>query len=260
MPGGLVADLEGHMVNIHHNEPMAPVPDGGALALFERQWTIYQAFVDNDYAATVGAYGTLHRLLKQAFGRPFSFLDLACGDARGSVAALEGTAVAHYHGVDLAPPALERAARNLEALDCEVELEHGDFIEAICKRPEPADVVWIGMSLHHLTTAEKLELMRAIRRMISMDGLFLTHEPTCMDGEDRDGYLDRLESVARSQFTALTSEELDAIITHVRAADYPETVASWEKLGRDAGFANTENVFTGARNLMRMFCFSVDPS
>ena len=248
------------MVNIHHNEPMAPVPDAAALAIFERQWTIYQAFVDNDYVATVGAYGTLHRLLKKAFDRPFAFLDLACGDARGSISALQGTAVAHYHGVDLAPPALERAAHNLEALDCEIELEHGDFIEAIHKRPEPADVVWIGMSLHHLTTPDKLELMRAIRRMIRADGLFLIHEPTCVDGEDRAGYLDRFEAVARSQFTALTSEELDAVIAHVRSSDYPETAASWEKLGRDAGFANAETVFTGSRNFTRTFCFSVDPS
>ncbi len=238
---------------------MAPVADAEALTLFERQWTIYRRCVDNDYFSTDGAYRALHRLLKQAFARPFTFLDLACGDARNSVAALQGTAVAHYHGVDLAPPALERAAGSLEALACEVELEHGDFIEAIRRRPEPADVVWIGLSLHHLATAGKLELMSAIRRMIGRDGLFLTYEPTCLDGEDRDGYLDRYEAFARREFTALTGDELNLLMDHVRSSDYPETAASWRALGREAGFAKSETVFTGRRKLMRMFRFSVAP-
>lgn len=243
------------MVNIHHHAPMAAVPDADALELFQRQWDIYRKFVDNDYGSTAGAYRTLRHLVTGAFDRHFAFLDLACGDARGSVSALTGTAVAHYHGVDLAPPALERAARNLEALDCEIELEHGDFIEAIEQRPEPADVVWIGLSLHHLVNADKLELMRAIRRMIGPNGLFLTHEPTCIAGEDRAGYLDRYEAIARSRFAALSAEELDALVAHVRGSDYPETMDSWERLGREAGFAKTEHVFTGAPDLLRMFCF-----
>lgn len=237
---------------------MAPVPDAGALALFERQWAIYQTCLDHDYLDTAGAYRTLRRSLARAFDRPFAFLDLACGDARGSVSALQGSAVAHYHGVDLAPPALERAARNLEALDCEIELEHGDFIEAMYRRPRPADAVWIGLSLHHLTTEGKLGLMRAIRGVLPNGGLFLTHEPTCLDGEIRGRYIDRYETVARAEFTALTGAELDALMAHVRSADYPETVATWQRLGRQAGFAQVETVFAGDRNLLRMFSFRAD--
>ena len=244
------------MVNIHHVAPMAPVPDADALALFQQQWVVYQKFVDNDYGSNAGAYETAHRIIKKTFDRPFAFLDLACGDARGAVVALRGTQVAHYHGVDLAPPALEYAARNLEALDCPIELEHGDFIEAIYKRPEPADVVWIGLSLHHLDAPGKRNLMRAIRDMIGPDGLFLTHEPTCIGGEDRAGFLDRYERIARSQFTALTPDEMDALIAHVRGSDYPENMESWARLGREAGFAKTELVFTGSPDLLRTFCFN----
>lgn len=244
------------MVNIHHVEPMAAVPDADALALFQQQWAVYRKFIDHDYGSNAGAYRTLRRIVTEAFPRPFAFLDLACGDATGAVIALKGTAVAHYHGVDLAPPALEMAAKNLEALDCVIELEHGDFITAIMKRPEPADVVWIGLSLHHLEHKGKLRLMRAIREMIGPRGLFLTHEPTCVGGEDRAGFLDRYEAIARQGWTAFTPDELDALITHVRTADYPESMDQWQALGRDAGFARTELVFTGAPDLLRTFCFS----
>jgi len=244
------------MVNIHRSKPIGPVLDADALTLFERQWTVYQKCIDNDYISHRGAYAALHNLLKQRFGRPFAFLELACGDASQSVVALRGTAVAHYHGVDLASPALERAARNLEALDCSVELEHSDYIEAIEQRPEPADFVWIGLSLHHLLTPKKAELMRAIRRMIGATGMFATYEPTCLDGESRDGYLDRYEAHARDAFTAFTPEEFAALIKHVRDDDYPETMASWHELGRDAGFADTELIYTDDAELFRIIGFS----
>lgn len=244
------------MVNVHHHEPLGAVVDAEALPLFQRQWAIYQKCVDNDYLSHKGAYGSLHALLIRRFDGPFSFLDLACGDAGPCVGALQGTTVAHYHGVDLAIPALERAARNLERLDCEVELEQSDYIEAIHKRPEPADVVWIGLSLHHLLADQKQELMREIRRMVGPQGLFATYEPTLADGEDRIGFLDRYEAHGRRYFTALSSSELDALYEHIRGFDYPESMDSWRAIGAASGFARTELLFTNPYDFFRVLCFS----
>ena len=56
---------------------------------------------------------------------------------------------------------MARAA--LEALPCPVELDQRDFVAAMAERPKPADVAWIGLSLHHLFTPAKLTLMREIR-------------------------------------------------------------------------------------------------
>jgi hypothetical protein len=80
----------------------------------------------------------LHRALA-ALPEPFAFLDIACGDAGQMHAALAGTKVAHYHGIDLAEPALELAANNLAGVPFEVELDHRDFVTALTKRPENAD-------------------------------------------------------------------------------------------------------------------------
>lgn len=235
---------------------MGPVPDEQAMKLFQTQWSLYRKFVDNDLGSSACVYRTLHRVLMERFDRPFSILDLACGDARGSVSALTGTTVQHYHGVDLAPPALALAAKNLEGLDCDVELEHGDFIEAVRERPEPADVVWIGLSLHHLITSDKRILMGEIRHMIGPDGLFVTFEPTCLDGEGRDAYLDRYETVARNDWSPLTADELASLMEHVRSFDHPESMASWQTLGSQAGFTQCAMLFAGDHNLFRMFCFS----
>ena len=44
----------------------------------------------------------------------------------------------------------------------EVELDHRDFVTALTKRPEPADAAWCGLSIHHLSTEGKRDLLQAI--------------------------------------------------------------------------------------------------
>jgi hypothetical protein len=103
--------------------------------------------------------------------------------------ALAGTKIKHYHGIDLSEPALELAAKNLKNAPFEVELDQIDFVEALVKRAEPADVAWCGLSIHHLSTEGKLRLFEAIHR--STKDFLMIYEPTLAEGEDRDGYLAR---------------------------------------------------------------------
>ena len=226
-----------------------------ALALFEQQWQVYRKVVDNNYLFHREAYARLHRILIDEAFPPFRFLDIACGDARATVGALRGTRVAHYHGIDLSQPALDLAIEALEELTCPVTLERRDFVEALCDRPEPADVAWIGLSLHHLLTPMKLDLMRALRGVVGDRGLLLIYENTSPDGEDRDAWLRRWDR-QRSSWSALTPAEWDALTAHVRAADFPETISQWHSLGREAGFDKIREVFVSPTDLLRMYCFA----
>jgi ubiquinone/menaquinone biosynthesis C-methylase UbiE len=243
------------MVNIHRHGLAASVLDEQAMGLFRRQWEVYRKLVENDYLFHAEASRVLHRVLLGEAAKPFRFLDLACGDAGAIVRALKGTQIAHYHGVDLAKPALDLARRNLDTLGCELELEEGDFIEAMRARPEPADVVWIGLSLHHLATADKRTLMGEIRSVLGEGGLFLIYEPTMPDGEGRDRYLERCDRLCRSLWTALTPAEYEAVMTHIRTSDLPETVSSWIALGREAGFSAVQELYKAPTDLLRLFCY-----
>ena len=242
------------LVNIHHQQLGGAASDEQALELFRQQWSIYKKLIDQNYLDHVDAYGTLHRVLADEVESPFRVLDLACGDAAAMVGALKGTRVAHYHGIDLAAPALELASRNLDALGCPVKLEQRDFVEAMRNRPEPADVVWIGLSLHHLRTVDKRTLMGEVRGVVSERGRFLIYEPACLEGEDRAHYLGRYQRVARA-WTSLTPAEWQALMTHVRTCDLPETTSSWLALGHDAGFGAADELFQASTNLFRIFCY-----
>ena len=161
--------------------------------------------------------------------QPFRFLDIACGDARASVDALKRTRVAQYHGIDLSQEALDLASQALETLACPVTLDHRDFVAALRDWPEPVDIAWTGLSLHHLLTPAKLELMREIRGIVGDSGLLLIYENAAPDGEDREAWLLRCEDQAhRLLSTALNPEEFEAMLAHVRANDFPETTSRWQ--------------------------------
>jgi ubiquinone/menaquinone biosynthesis C-methylase UbiE len=106
------------MVNILRHLSSSPVVDEQAVQTFRDQWQVYSKLVDNDYLSHKAVGAVLHRELLTDVSRPFRFLDLACGDARLTVAALQGTRVIHYHGIDLSASALGMARQTVETLAC----------------------------------------------------------------------------------------------------------------------------------------------
>jgi ubiquinone/menaquinone biosynthesis C-methylase UbiE len=132
-----------------------PPLDAEALKIFQHQWEIYQKALTFDYLSHKRVLQTLHGVLLAEGERPFTFLDLACGDAFGIAETLAGAAVARYVGVDLAMPALRLAEKRLNGAAFPVTLLHGDLFAAIERLPEPFDFVWCGLCIHHLQTPDK---------------------------------------------------------------------------------------------------------
>jgi ubiquinone/menaquinone biosynthesis C-methylase UbiE len=243
------------MLNVCHYKPTGDLLDEPALALFQQHWQLYRKFVDNNYFYHREVYGQLHRILVDEAVQPFRFLDIACCDARATAEALQETQIAHYHGIDLSQAALDLASKALQKLACHVTLDHRDFVAALRDRPEPVDVAWIGLSLHHLLAPAKLTLMREIRSVVGDRGLFLIYENASPDFEDRDGWLLRFECQNRPLWTALTPEEYETMAAHVRFNDFPETTSRWHSLGREAGFGRVRELFVAPTDLFRMYCF-----
>jgi len=150
--------------------------------MFHQQWRIYRTLVEENYLFHREAYACLHRILVEEVDQSFRFLDIACGDASASTAALQGTRIAHYHGIDLSATALELARQALAALACPVTLQQADFVEALRDHVTPVDVAWIGLSLHHLETPAKLAVLRRLRRIVGEDGLLMLYEIASPDG------------------------------------------------------------------------------
>jgi hypothetical protein len=237
-------------VHIHHFQPGA-VTDETALEQFQKQWTTYQKLVDADALSHKAVGKILHEALVGAFARPFSFLDIACGDAGQMSRALAGTAIRHYHGIDLSEPALELAAKQLRDVPFEIELDDRDFVEALARRPEPADAAWCGLSIHHLGTDGKRRLLKAIHDSTST--FLMVYEPTLSAGEERNDYLERFRRVNRTAWSLLTHDEWEQIEHHVTTSDLPESAVTWLELGREAGFSSARDIFCDPTGFYRVY-------
>jgi cyclopropane fatty-acyl-phospholipid synthase-like methyltransferase len=242
-------------VHIHQFQPDGAVVDAAALAQFQQQWATYRKVVERDYLCHHEVGGILHATLNEVFTAPFTFLDIACGDASMMKAALSGTKVHHYHGIDLSEPALRLAAANLAGLPFAVDLDHRDFVDAMMRRPKHADAAWCSLSIHHLATDDKRRLMKAIRTATGARGLFLLYEPTCRADEDRDAFLKRFQRTNQSLWSVLTPPEWAQIWQHVSTCDFPETATVWCELGREAGFREARQIFVDPTDFYRLFRF-----
>jgi SAM-dependent methyltransferase len=247
------------MVNVHIHQFGAQndIVDAEAIRVFQAQWNIYQKLVDSDDLSHREVGSIVKTVLTQHFAEPFAFLDIACGDASLAKAALAGTPVRHYHGIDLAKPALELAARNLVDQPYDVDLDQRDFVTAIAERKQHADAIWCGLSLHHLAASDKLAVFRGIRDAAGGRGVFLIYEPFLEDGESHKQFLDRTWRAISTSWTSLSPVELDQIWRHIQSCDRPETADTWLYLGREAGFSAATQVFEDPTGLYRMFRYDV---
>lgn len=239
--------------------PAAFGPDDTTVALFQDEWNAYRKVVENNVLFHREAYGHLRRLLTTEVDRPFRFLDIACGDASASAGALRGTKVSEYRGIDFSAAALRLAATALSDLGCPVILEERDFREALGGRGNLADVIWIGLSLHHLQTPEKLVFLREIRNALAPGGRLMIYEDAGPVGDTRAAWMARWDA-QRPAWAAFSEAEWQLLRGHVNAADYPEPADVWLKLGRDAGFSSTREIYVTPSDLFRLYCFETKPA
>jgi ubiquinone/menaquinone biosynthesis C-methylase UbiE len=229
-------------------------PDETTVSLFQENWRVYRIMVEENFLSHREVYSQLHASLAE-LDRPFRILDVGCGDAAYSALALKGTQVAAYHGIDLSPEALAVAKKTLGSLRCPITLEVGDYAEALQRYSGSADVVWIGLSLHHSQNAAKQMVLREIRRILLPGGLFLFYENTSRDDESRDDWLARWD-LQRPAWTAYDDADWNTMRDHVRSADFPETGSNWRRLAERTGFPKVRELFVAPTDLFRMYAWS----
>jgi hypothetical protein len=88
---------------------------------------------------------------------------------------------------------------------------------------------------------------------VGAGSIFLLYEPTCSDGEDRAGYLERFQQTSHPLWDYLSEPEWEQIWDHVSTCDFPETAADWLEIGRAGGFSSGRQLFTDPTDLYCLF-------
>jgi len=233
------------MLHLHFKADADPfkILDPEALKIFQVEWGIYQTLVRANAMHHREIGQILRQEIARRFDRPFTFIDLACGDASLAHMILNGTQVARYEGLDLSRPALQCAAENLKDVPYEVDLDEEDMVSGAARRTEAADMIWCGYSIHHLQSAEKQEMLTSIHRALKPGGIFVNAEPVCMTGETRKDYTGRWHRELRQRFHMLSDAEFGHVWQHVETYDFPETPEDWIAMGEKAGFRTSREIF-----------------
>jgi SAM-dependent methyltransferase len=225
-----------------------------AVHAFFSQWDIYRLCIEHNtlFHREVGAI--LRRELLPSTA-PFTFLDLACGDADLTAAALRGTRMSSYTGVDFSAPALALAANKIAELGCPRTLHEADFTEFLRQNKMQFDVIYLGLSLHHLERETKREMMAHLRRATAPGGTFYLFEPFLRPGEHREGYVARWAAAMDGPYDPFPPEARDALREHVRASEKPESQDEYLSAARAAGFEDGKILFTDPDNFYSLFRF-----
>jgi cyclopropane fatty-acyl-phospholipid synthase-like methyltransferase len=220
-----------------------------------KEWQLYFKVEQNNYLCHREVYSLLHNFLLTRMARRFELLDLGCGDAGSMAQALERTRISRYVGVDLAQMALDLAAKNLAGLGCKHLLQEKDYFEVVREGKIKADVIWLGLTFHHLPQQQKAKFLHLARKILPADGYLLMYEPTLLEDENRDQFLERCGQVRNNSWLALTAAELNKIGDHINNHDFPEKISTLEQMGREQGFSGVTSLFQSPDKLFTFMCF-----
>ncbi len=226
------------------------MPEEAIGQFFTRAWAVYEKVVAADYLSHRQLYAGLRTYLENQ--APMRFLELGCGDARASVELLRGLEVEAYLGIDSSLGVLDLARKRVQP---------GWAFEVGDVRELPAvgnhwTVALASFCLHHLSSSEKRRTLSQVSTALGTEGIFLLVDIFREEGESRHQYLERRRAWMRAEWTALSSEELDLVMEHEQAADFPETVSDYTRwaLG-ETSFRSVEENLIASDGMHRWLTF-----
>jgi len=233
--------------------------DEAVADLFTAGWAAYRAVLKSDYLWHGMASQALGELIEEHFGGdvPIRFLDLACGDAETTSRLLRNRPRARYVGVDRSPQALAAATTRVANLGPRAELVTADFVDFLEVRDDQFDVIYVGLSAHHLREAGLRRFFAAIVRRLTPSGVFAAYEPFTLPDETRDEHIDRLCQIVDHSWLNLSAEHRATVKTHVRENDYPIALRQWNLLASAGGLCPARTVLKTPDRLYQLVAHSL---
>ncbi|MGM3305344.1 class I SAM-dependent methyltransferase [Anabaena sp. WFMT] len=240
-------------VEINQNESFLP------KKFFNEQWQLYQKVLNKNYMGHHEIYVVLHELLLNYFQKPFTMLDIGCGDASFTSQALLNTQIAEYTGIDLSNPALKGAEKNLAVTKCKTNFIKGDCWELtseLAKNKENKfNVILISFALHHLQIEEKDNLIKQVKKLLIPGGIFILIDIVRKEEESRDNYVKRYLENVEKYWSLLTPQEYSMVENHMSSSDFPETQQTLQTISEKYGFSDFKCVYRDSLDTTQMLSF-----
>jgi len=213
------------------------------LELFQKNWSTYETIIDENYMFHREINQGIQSLVSNYFGQtPVTVLDLGCGDASSIEKTLKGLNIEYFCGYDLSALALKSAESNVAKVVAKYDLHCQDMLEGVAKMRTQFDLVLSSYSLHHLDLDDKVLFFSLVHRTLKNSGMFILVDTVKDEKQSLGEYYDDYLGYACQHWNELRPDELKRVSEHVRSSDYPESTATLEKMGDDAGFIRHKTV------------------
>jgi SAM-dependent methyltransferase len=188
---------------------------------FFQQWQIYRDVINQNYMYHNELGGILNQYL-QTYDIEFDVLDLGCGDAELFARSPNTSLIKHYTGVDMSSNALSLAEERLQSKSFVKDFIIDDFCQYLSHNDKEYDLIVVGYTLHHLTTAHKIAFFETAKTLLKPAGRLLIYDVVRRDDETRDEFVDRLCKSFAEAWNKFDQTQLASIYNHVRNNDQPE--------------------------------------
>lgn len=224
--------------------------------LFE-EWQVYEKLVTHDYMDHRAFFKRLQAEIVGRFEQPVDILDLGCGDLTPILPILPNLRLRQYVGIDESGAALALASGHLQALRAPGRLVKGDLLVSLAEMEDCFDIILASFSLHHFADpADKRRTLQAARQHLKPEGFIAIIDVFCAQDELREQYLERWISHAENRYVELQAEEKALLFDHVRARDFPVSLATFQSLGREAGLPGFALLLEDQASLNALVTFS----
>jgi ubiquinone/menaquinone biosynthesis C-methylase UbiE len=223
---------------------------------FHSKHEIFHHAIEENYMAHHEIHTAIQQHLGSVYNKPFSVLDLGCGDAYFISKALQSTLTKNYTGIDQSAEALAAAKKNLLAAHIKARLIQGDhttFTSLI--NDEKFRVIIVGFSLYLLPKEEKIRFFKDCRAHLRKRGRILVYDVIRRHHEERDDYLERYYRHAAENWPTLNATALHQLAEHINMSDHPESLESLTDIARQAGFKHAELLYVDGTGFHQLIEF-----
>ncbi|MGB0846556.1 MAG: class I SAM-dependent methyltransferase [Thiolinea sp.] len=223
---------------------------------FNNQQEIYHHAITENYMAHREIHTAIHQHLNSVYDKPFSLLDLGCGDAAFTSRSLQSTLIKRYTGIDQSAHSLQNARKNLDAAGIKAQLiqgNHTDFTSLIDDKK--FRVMIVGFSLYLLPSEEKIRFFRECRKHLRKRGRVLVYDVMRRHNEVREDYLQRYYQHAAENWPTLNAHALEQLAQYINLSDHPESLESLMDIARRSGFKHAELVYVDSTGFHQLIEF-----
>lgn len=208
-----------------------------AADFFNENWNDYKSFVMENRMCHREMLSLLNQFLQENTNkRPFTFVDVGCGDGSIIYPILRNKPLKRYIGIDIAEHILKQAPSNLLHLNCDKLFILDNMISAIGNLNYSVDIIYTSHVLNHLSLHEKRDFIGRCFDKLEPNGFLVMVEGILEEHNTREQLLARVEETYKNLYPEMTAAHLDRLMIHHRTRIFPERIETLSRLAQTLGW------------------------